>query len=177
MHCVVSKRRDSMAHWRNAIFQKKSLRCFETSGPDCPLTQLHVPDAFNPQLKTSELAPTNSADMLCQTFVPSCHAKRPRISRPPVFIKKRVDSCRRQNLFPPTDRYTFSRCSSAHKVLILQLSSTVKRIIGFITECLTGRWWYSSLKIIQHALVRSAYWYYCNMLDQYEPAERSQWSE
>ena len=133
------KRSDSIAHWRKVIFHKKALRCFETSGTDCPLTQLHVPHAFNPQLKTSKLALINSADMLCQTFVPSYQATRRRIPRSPVFTKKCGDSCRRQNLFPTPDRYTFSRYSSAHTALILQLSSPVKRIIDFITECLTGR--------------------------------------
>ena len=138
VHYVVPKRRDFIAHWRNVIFQKNALRCLETSEFDCPLAQRHVPHASNPQLKRSELALITYADM-CQTFVLSCQATRRRISRAPNFTKKCADSCRRQSLAPPTDRYTFSRSSPAQAALILQLSSTVKRIIDFITECLTGR--------------------------------------
>jgi len=131
MHYVVSKRRDPIAHWHIVIFQKNALRCFESSGFDCPLAQRHVPEAFNPQLKTSALTLFNLTDVLCQTSVPICQATRRRISRAPNFAKKCGDSCRRQNLVPPTDRYTFPRCSA---VLILELSSTVKRIMDFIAK-------------------------------------------
>ena len=131
MHYVVSKRREMFSYWRNVIFQNNALRCLETSGSYYLLTQRHVPEAFNPQLKTSELALFNLPDVSCQTSVPICQATRRRISRAPNFTKKCGDSCRRQNLVPPTDWYTFPRYSAA---LILQLSSTVKRIIDFIAE-------------------------------------------
>ena len=105
MHYVVPKRRDTIAHYR-VIFQKKALRCSETSGSGCPLAQRHVPYKCNPQLKTSELALINVADVLRHISVPICQATRCRIPREPNFTKNCGGSCRRQNIVRPADRYT-----------------------------------------------------------------------
>ena len=46
IHYVVPKRRDFIAQWRNVVFQKNSLRCPETSGFYCPMTQRLIPEEF-----------------------------------------------------------------------------------------------------------------------------------